>query len=330
MKKRSVCILLAILAMATWAGPAVAGEKIPVRFSLDWIVGGRHAGWFTALEKGFYDEAGLKVTWSRGFGAEDGMRRLMSGESDINFNDIPSVVLARSKQGAKIKAVAVIYAKHPSVIFTLKKAGIKSPKDLEGKTIVDSAGSTQVVLFPAFAKAAGIDANKVKWLLVPPDSKNQMLLSEKAQGMGIYIMQRPLLEKATAAMGGVDQISYGDHLALYGNGILVAEDFLNKSPEAVKKFVKASIKGFLYAFEHPDEAAGYVLKNQPILDREVTKAEGLIVRDVAWSAEAKKHGLGYMDEARMRTTRDLMFQLYDLKNPVALEDLYTNKFLLEP
>jgi len=330
MKVRRSCVLLAILAMATWAGPAVAGEKIPVRFSLDWIVGGRHAGWFTALEKGFYDEAGLKVNWSRGFGAEDGMRRLMSGESDINFNDIPSVVLARSKQGAKIKAVAVIYAKHPSVIFTLKKAGIKSPKDLEGKTIVDSAGSTQVVLFPAFAKAAGIDANKVKWLLVPPDSKNQMLLSEKAQGMGIYIMQRPLLEKATAAMGGVDQISYGDYLALYGNGILVAEDFLNKNPEAVKKFVKASIKGFLYAFEHPDEAAGYVLKNQPILDREVTKAEGLIVRDVAWSAEAKKHGLGYMDEARMRTTRDLMFQLYDLKSPVALEDLYTNKFLLEP
>ena len=330
MKMRRSCVLLAILVVIGCAAPAAAGEKIPVRFSLDWIVGGRHAGWFTAIEKGFYDEAGLKVTWSRGYGAEDGMRRLMSGESDINFNDIPSAVLARSRQGAKIKAVAVIYAKHPSVIFTLKKAGIKSPKDLEGKTVVDSPGSTQVVLFPAFAKAAGIDPKKVNWLLVPPDAKNQMLLSEKAQGMGIYVMQRPLLEKATASVGGINAIYYGDYLTLYGNGILVAEDFLNKNPEAVKKFVKASMKGFLYAFEHPDEAAGFVLKHQPILDREVTQVEGLIVRDVAWSAEAKKHGLGYMDEARMRTTRDLMFQLYDLKNPVALEDLYTNKFLVEP
>ncbi len=330
LQRSRVLLVLAGLAVTAWAGPGAAAEKIPVRFSLDWIVGGRHAGWFTALEKGFYEEAGLKVTVSRGYGAEDGMRRLMSGESDINFNDIASMVLARSRQGAKIKATAVIYAKHPSVIFTLKKTGIKTPKDLEGKTIVDSPGSTQVVLFPAFAKAAGIDAKKVNWLLVPPDAKNQMLLSEKAQGMGIYVMQRPLLEKATASMGGIDAIYYGDYLALYGNGILGAEDFLNKHPEAVKGFVKASIKGFLYAFDHPDEAAGYVLKNQPLLDREVTKAEGLIVKDIAWGPEAKQHGLGYMDEARMRTTRDLMFQLYDLKAPVALEDLYTNKFLVEP
>jgi NitT/TauT family transport system substrate-binding protein len=330
MRLRRWCVLLAILTVTMGVCPVSAAEKIPVRFSLDWIVGGRHAGWFTAIEKGFYDEAGLKVTWSRGYGSEDGIRRLMSGESDINFNDIPSVVLARSKQGAKIKATAVIYAKHPSVIFTLKKHGIKTPKDLEGKTLVDSPGSTQVVLFPAFAKVAGIDPKKVNWLLVPPDAKNQMLLSEKAQGMGIYVMQRPLLEKAAAAAGGIEQISYGDHLSLYGNGILVNEEFLGKHPDAVRKFVQASIKGFLYAFDHPDEAAGFVMKHQPILDREVTRAEGLIVRDIAWSPEARKHGLGYMDEARMRTTRDLMFQLYDLKNPVALEDLYTNKFLAEP
>jgi len=331
MKLKRSHLLLAILALMLWTAPAAAAaEKVPVRFSLDWIVGGRHAGWFTALEKGFYDEAGLKVTISRGYGSEDGTRRLMSGESDINFNDPSGIILARSRLGAKIKVVAVIYAKHPSVIFTLKKAGIKTPKDLEGKTLVDSPGSTQVVLFPAFAKATGIDPKKVNWLLVPPDAKNQMLLSEKAQGMGIYVMQRPLLEKATASMGGIDAIYYGDSLALYGNGILVAEDFLNKNPDAVKRFVKASIKGFLYAFEHPDEAVGYVVKQQPLLDREVTKAEGQIVKDIAWSPEAKQHGLGYMDEARMRTTRDLIFQLYDLKNPVSLEDLYTNKFLVEP
>ncbi len=330
MHVRKTGFLLAVLAALLSVGPAAGAEKIPVRFSLDWIVGGRHAGWFTALEKGFYDEAGLKVTISRGYGSEDGTRRLMSGESDINFNDIAGIVLARSRLGAKVKVAAVIYARHPSVIFTLKKHNIKTPKDLEGKTIVDSPGSTQVVLFPAFAKAAGIDPKKVNWVLVPPDAKNQMLLSEKAQGMGIYVMQRPLLEKATASMGGIDTIYYADHLAMYGNGILLAEDFLNRSPDAVKRFVKASIKGFLYAFDHPDEAAGSVLKNQPLLDREVTKAEGLIVRDIAWSPEARQHGLGYMDEAKMRTTRDLMFQLNDLKNPVALEDLYTNKFLVEP
>ncbi len=329
MRSIALRILVALMAALAWAGPAAAAEKTPVRFSLDWIIGGRHAGWFTALEKGFYDEAGLNVTISRGYGSEDGTRRLMSGESDVNFNDPSGIILARSRLGAKIKVVAVIYAKHPSVIFTLKRAGIKTPKDLEGKTIVDSPGSTQVVLFPAFAKAAGIDTAKVHWLLVPPDAKNQMLLSGKAQGMGIYIMQRPILEKSAASMGGLDVIRFADYLQLYGNGILVAESFMNQHPDALRGFVRASIKGFLYAFDHPDEAVGYVLKHQPLLDREVAKAELEIVRDIAWSPEAKAHGLGYMDEGRMRTTRDLIFQLYDLKTPVKLRDLYTNKFLGE-
>jgi len=62
MRLRRTCILVAILTVMAGVYPARAAEKIPVRFSLDWIVGGRHAGWFTALEKGFYDEAGLKVT----------------------------------------------------------------------------------------------------------------------------------------------------------------------------------------------------------------------------------------------------------------------------
>ena len=321
-------VSLTFLTVLLWAGPGVAAEKTPIRFSLDFLVGGRHAGWFTALEKGFYDEAGLQVSWSRGYGGEDGMRRLLSGESDINFNDIPTTaILPRARQGAKIKAVAVIYAKHPGTIFFLKRSGIRTLKDLEGKTIADSPGSVTQTLFPAVARAGGADPTRVHWVIVPPDAKMQMLLAGKAQGLGIYVMQRPLLEKSA---GDVDGFVYGDFIDLYSNGVLVTEAFLNRNPDAVKRFVKASIKGFLYAFEHPEEAAEYVLKHQPLLDRGVTRAEIAIVRDLAWSPEAKRHGLGYMDESKIRNSVELVSKVYDLKTRIAPEDVYTNRFLLEP
>ena len=116
--------------------PAAAQEKKTVNFVLDWIVGGRHTGWFTALHKGYYAEEGLDVRISRGYGSSNGIQRVASGQSDVGFNDIASAILARAKDGVPIKAVAVSYAKHPSAIFTLKKYNIKTLKDLEGKTVV--------------------------------------------------------------------------------------------------------------------------------------------------------------------------------------------------
>jgi NitT/TauT family transport system substrate-binding protein len=309
------------------APPALAQDKTTVNFVLDWIVGGRHTGWFTALHKGYYAEEGLDVNISRGYGSSNGIQRVASGQSQVGFNDIASAILARAKDGVPVKAVAVSYAKHPSAIFTLKKYNIKTLKDLEGKTLIDSAGSTNVSLFPMLAKAAGIDAEKVKWVLVAPDAKMQTFKAGKGQGVLFYNMQLPMLEGATREEGGVDMIVFGDHLPLYSNGLLVTDAYLAKNPAVVRGFVKAAMKGWAYAFSHPDEAVALLRKDNPLLDAGVAKAEVLFVKELMESPEAKKHGLGYMDEAKMRETRDTTLRLFDVKKTVELKDLYTNDFL---
>ena len=315
------------LSLLLSALPALAQDKTTVNFVLDWLVGGRHAGWFTALHKGYYAEEGLDVKISRGYGSSNGIQRVASGQSQVGFNDIASAILARAKDGVPVKAVAVSYAKHPSAIFTLKKYNIKSLKDLEGKTLIDSAGSTNVSLFPMLAKAAGIDAEKVKWVLVAPDAKMQTFKAAKGHGVLFYNMQLPMLEGATREEGGVDMIVFGDHLPLYSNGLLFTDDYLAKNPKVVRGFVKAALKGWKYAFEHPDEAVALLRKDQPLLDASVAKAEVLFVKDLMESPEAKQHGLGYMDEAKMRETRDTTLRLFDVKKSVELKDLYTNEFL---
>jgi NitT/TauT family transport system substrate-binding protein len=307
--------------------PALAQGKTTVNFVLDWLVGGRHAGWFTALQKGYYADEGLDVRISRGYGAANGIQRVASGQADIDFNDIASAILARAKDGVPVKAVAVSYAKHPSAIFTLKKYHIKTPKDLEGKTLIDSAGSTNISLFPILAKATGIDADKVKWVVVAPDAKMQTFKAGKGQGVLFYNMQLPMMEEATADQGGVDMLVFGDYLPLYSNGLLVNDEYLAKNPEVVRRFIKAAMKGWTYAFAHPDEAVELLRRDHPLLDAKVAKAEIGFVEDLMESPEAKKHGLGYMDEEKMRQTRDTTLRLFGVNKEVELKDLYTNEFL---
>ena len=323
----TILACLVAFGLSGFAIPAIAAEKTKINFVLDWIVGGRHAGWFAALKNGYFADEGLDVTISRGFGSGRGIKRMVAGKADISFNDIATAILARAKTGAAIKAVSVSYAKHPSAIFTHKRFKILKPKDLEGATLADSAGSTNRLLFPAFAKLAGFDDSKVKWALVAPNAKMSIFMAGKVQGTLFYNMQLPVMQKKAAGTGGVNMIEFGDYLKLYSNGILVTDSFLKSNPDVVRRFVKAALKGWEFSFKNPDKAIKMLLTDHPLLNPAIAKAEALIVKDLMLSPEALKHGLGYMDEGKMRQTRDIMLNLFNVKATVALKDIYTNAFL---
>jgi NitT/TauT family transport system substrate-binding protein len=318
---------LVAFGLSGFAIPVIAAEKTKINFVLDWIVGGRHAGWFAALKNGYFADEGLDVTISRGFGSGRGIKRMVAGKADISFNDIATAILARAKTGAAIKAVSVSYAKHPSAIFTHKRFKILTPKDLEGATLADSAGSTNRLLFPAFAKLAGFDDSKVKWALVAPNAKMSIFMAGKVQGTLFYNMQLPVMQKKAAGTGGVNMIEFGDYMKLYSNGILVTDSFLKSNPDVVRRFVKAALKGWEFSFKDPDKAVKMLMTDHPLLNPAIAKSEALIVKNLMLSPEARKHGLGYMDEGKMRQTRDTMLKLFNVKATVALKDIYTNAFL---
>lgn len=315
------------LALCLAAGAGLAAEKTRVKYSLDWVITGRHAPWFTALDKGFYDEQGLSVEISRGYGAFEGLNRIVSGESHFNFADTSSLVVGRSR-GMKVKTVAVIYGRAPYAIYTLKKSNLTKPKDLEGKVIGAPAGDSIKAVFPAFAKRNGIDESKVRWLNIEATAKTPMLLAGQVDAVTYYNMQTPLLERDAARLGGVNVLLFADFgLQLYSNGIAVMDDLIKRNPDMIRRFVAASVKGFRYAFEHPDEAVELLVKRHPIVNRGLAKAELDIVKDLVLSEEARQHGIGYISRERMQLTRDVIAQAYNVKTEIPLEDLYTNDFL---
>lgn len=317
--------MLAILSIAFFLLPAAAKSAEPkrVNFALDWIVSGRHAPWFVALEKGFYAEEGLSVTISRGYGATDTIKRVTVGNVEIGFCSSVPVILARA-EGHKVKTVAIIYARNPMAYFSLKTTGITKPKDLEGRSIGAEAGDSHRVLFPAFAAANGIDPAKVTFVTMSAAAKTQMLLTGKVDAIGNFIMQRPILEREAREIGIMPWADYG--LDFIGNGVIARDEYITQQEETIRKFLAASVRGFRYAFANLDEATKILLKHDPILDADITRKEIEILKGLVVTEATEKHGIGYATREQIKHAIDLM-RYYKLERQIEASELHTNNYL---
>lgn len=317
----------ACAALAICAGVnAYAADKVVL--GLDWQVLGRHAGFFVAKDKGFYEREGIDIQIERGYGAADAVKRMAAGQTQFAFGDAGSVVQARA-QGIDAKVIAMVYARAPFVLWTRADAQIKGPKDLEGKSIGSPAGASVRLLFPAFAKIAKVDADKVNWVTVDVTGLYPLLLSGKVNAIVDFELGWPTISKRAAEAGvKIEQFKFSDYgFEMYSNGILAMDAMIREHPDLVRRFVKASLEGYKEAFANPKAAAEILGKAFPQLDLPSAAQEVQIVQSLADSVEAKKSGLGYISENKMTRTRDIMAETYKLNKAVAVDDLFTNRFL---
>lgn len=313
------------LLLASPIGRAWAAQQ-KVDFQLDWIAYGRHAPYYTALEKGFYSNNGIDISIEQGRGTAQGFRRLFAGQSQFLFNDIGSMIKVRSDEHVPVKALACMYQNSPHTVFFIKGRGISKPKDLEGKKIAFSPGDSPKFMFPAFAKANGIDESKIRWLSVDPNSKNAVLLNHQVDAMLTYIFTLPVLQKAAKGGDVVDSFVYSDYGAnFYSNGILALDKFLKKNQDVARGFVHATMKGFEFTFAHPKEAIGYLKKHQPQLDVQTALEEIPLLRKLTGYGHVKP--LGSMTTQKMKETVELAEKYIGVKNPPPVSELFTNKFL---
>jgi NitT/TauT family transport system substrate-binding protein len=314
------------VAAGTRIGPLHAATE-DIHFQLDWIAFGRHAPYYTALEKGFNASKNLNVSIAQGSGTMQGLRTLIAGKAQFVFQDIGVMMAVRAKEGAKIRALACLYQKSPHTVFYIEGKGISKPKDLEGKKIAFSPGDSPKLMFPAFAKANGIDESKVGWLSVDPNSKNAVLLNHSVDGMITYLFTLPVLQKAAQNNDKIGTLVYSDYGAdFYSNGLGAMDDFIKEKPDVVRNFVQATMDGVKYTLANPEDAVRMLKKHQPQLDDKTAVQEIAIIRKLS-NADNSKGPLGAMTKEKMQATQDLMVKYLDLKNPPPIADTYTNEFL---
>lgn len=325
----SVIVSLTGMASAQSTPPALT----KVVFSLDFIPLGRHAAWYAALAEGFYKDEGLDVSIIPAQGTAQVIQAVESGTANIGFVDVPSVVIARGN-GSKLKMVAVNYGKAPYAIFSLSNgANVTQPKQLEGLNLGSGAGSFTPKVIQGFMTQKGLDPKKLTISNVAPPARATTLLSGQIPAIEFFVMAKPGLEAgAKASNAELRTLLLADHgLELYGNGIAATEDYLAKNPDVVKRFVRASLKGWKFAMANPEKAAADQVKYVPTLKPEGIVAEIKVVTDLAVTAETKKNGLGWFDPAKIKANIDFVEKYVGITGkPPAATDVYAPGFLPTP
>jgi len=323
-KLRSATFLSAMVIAAGLLLTREAPAADAVTFVTDFGFNGRHAYYYVALDKGYYKDAGMDVKIVRGQGSTDAVKQVASGTAQFGFADTSAVIFAKANDGIPIKLVSVIYAKPPHAIYVLKESGISKPKDLEGRKLADTAFSAMPKMFGAYAKAAGIDASKVTWVVAGSDALPGMLSLGRVDGIGQYTVGEPLLKKA-ASPKDIVALTYSDAgLDYYGSGIVTMDSTLQSNPDLVKRFIAATLRGLKDAMANPQQAGEIMHKYHREVDEGVARDETIKVGQLASVPGA---AMGSIDAPRLQRTIDVVAGAYSLKNSVKPEDIYAPGFV---
>jgi NitT/TauT family transport system substrate-binding protein len=328
-KRRPAVTVFGWMAVALLAvPPAGAATRDRLTFMLNFVPYGIHTAFFVAGEKGFYDRANLEVTVERGTGSTDTVTKVAAGSIDMGFADAASVVVGRTK-GAKVTMVGMVLDKGTSTFYTYKGSGITRPKDLEGKTVADSPGSTVHALLPALAALHNIDVSKIKFVLVAPAAKNPTLIEKKVDAMHTFSTFEPNLKALAAAKGmEIVSLSVSDWgLDLYGLALFTSEKMLQERRDVVRRWTDATMRAIAWSVENPEEAVAIFVRKNAAVTPELAREQWRIVVDHLLTPVAKEQGIGFMTDEKMLRTRDILLKYHKAEADIPLKDLYTNEFL---
>ncbi len=326
----------ATLAAACLAAVApAAAQDTKVAFQLDWRFEGPSALFLLPKAKGYFAAEKLDVTIDAGNGSGNAVNRVASGTYQMGFADLAALIeFVGNNPTAPNKPVAVmmVYDSTPAAVFSLKKAGIKAPADLQGKKMGAPVFDAGRRAFPIFVKANKLDAAKIAWTAMDPPLRETMLVRGDVDAItGFYFTSLLNLNARGVKDEDVDVLMYPKYgVNLYGNAIIVSEQFLKEKPEAVRAFLRAFTKGMKDVLADPDGSIRYVKERDALVDETLEKRRmRLAIDSVIATPEAKAAGIGDVTSARLNDMVTQVSSAFELKNPVKPEAVF-NGALLPP
>ncbi len=322
-------------ASATDAAPAATDQKAQtdVRVQLSFLMQSLDAPLIVAIEKGYFAEEGLNVSYERGFGNADTISKLGTGNFDLAFSDMYNALEFNEKNpGNKVIAVAATQNKAPFSIVTFKENGINTPQDLAGKKLGAPAGDGPRKLFPLFAQEVGLDPSSVEWTTMEPKLRESFLLQNQVDAVsGFSTSVLPSLLKAGKTMDDINVFYYTDNgLDFYGNVILANVAFAEANPDAVRGFVKAYLRGMQDVLRDPSAGLDAVIAadQSKLMDRaaEKIRLEEALTR-MYITPEVEKLGLGAVDPQRLEKTIEQTAKGFGLQSSPTIADIYTDEYL---
>lgn len=322
MINRRKSLALAALLAAAWAAPTQAQEAVSLR--LNWYLGGLHVPYYYGKDQGYFKSEGIDLTINEGRGSANTVQVVAAGSDTFGMADSSSVISLAAK-GAEVKSVMSLLNSTGFSVVSLAATGIRTPKDLEGKSLAVSPGDPLGQLFRALAAHNKLDMSKISFVQVDPAAKVVAVLEKRAD----------------ALLGGADDqyflikyrghephaLRYADHGAnIVGMTILAKTDTIKNKPDMVRRFVRASVRSWEESKKNPGAAVDAALKVKSDLNRQSTLDQLMVDIELLDSPNSKGR-IGWGAEKDWEQTIALLKQYRDLDTRNNWTAFHTNEFL---
>lgn len=301
---------------------AQAQDNVSLR--LNWYLGGLHVPFYYGVDRGFYRQEGINLTINEGRGSANTVQVVGAGTDTFGLADSSSIINLVSK-GGEIKSVMNILSSTGFSVVSAASAGIRTPKDIEGKTLAVSPGDPIRGLLEALAAHNKVDISKIKFVQVDPAAKVVTVLEKRADGLLGGADDQFFLLKYR----GVEPhaLRFADHGAnIVGMAIFTGGNTIKTNPDLVRRFVRATKRAWEEAKKNPDAAVDVAMKVKPDLNRQSTKDQMLVDFELMDSANVKGQ-VGFGHEKDWTQTIDLLKRYRGLETQLNWTAFHTNEFL---
>lgn len=311
-------ILMIGLSGCTSKTPPPPSTKITVQ--LKWLHKAQFGGFYAAEQKGYYADEGLAVSFVPGGLNIDVQKSVIEGKAQLGVAGAVELISGRA-EGKLVCAIATTYRRNATVFFALTSTGIKRPQDFTGKKI--RAVSDQPLVLHAMMTHIGIRPDQYTLVNLPSDLK--LFASGDVPVWGAYVTSMVLeAQKAGHQVNIIYPDDYGVHL--YGDTIFATDDFIAKNPDLVRRFLRATLRGWTYAVENPTDIGPMVAKYKP--DAVISVENAKMTASIPLVNTGEDY-MGWMKPQMWAGMEKTLREQKVLTRPVDVTTVYTMQFLEE-
>jgi NitT/TauT family transport system substrate-binding protein len=301
-----------------------------VTLQLKWVTQAQFAGYYAALEQGYYEDENLNVTIKPGGPDIVPEQAVLGNQAEFGINWLDNTLATRD-QGGEIVNIAQVFARSGMTEITWADSGLDDITDLRGKKVGVWLGGNEHKLFAALTKN-DIDPQSDVEIVAQPFDMNLFLNREvDAAAAMTYNELAQVLESKNADSG---QLYTLDELNVFKmsdlgtgaleDGIFVREDWIadEANQDVAERFLKASFKGWIYCRDNPDECVQYVLDAGPTLGEGHQRWMMSEINKLIWPND---DGIGIMNEEDYDTTAQIAQDYGIVKNDPG-DGVYTTEY----
>jgi NitT/TauT family transport system substrate-binding protein len=316
------------LAVGLFATTATAQAPDKVRLQIKWVPQAQFAGYYMAMEKGYYADENIDVSISPGGPDIIPEQQVTNGQADFGVDWVASFLAFRDK-GLPIIDIAQVYQSSGLLLISKKSANIANAADLKGKNVGVWYGGNEFE-FLALMDKLHYDPDKDLNVIKQGFTMDPFLAGQMDAASAVTYNEYNVVLESGVSPEDLNVISYNDEgVGMLEDNLFTTEDTVKNKPDLVQRFVRASLKGWRDALTDQSGAVDAVMKyvepgsttadHQTRMMSEVAK----LVLPPGMSSDQ----IGVMDANRFATTADIAFKFHVISTPADPARSYTNEFV---